>query len=263
MTSPATTLPTAGAAPRVALVTGASSGLGRATALVLARDGYALALAGRNAERLKAVQAACGASASHIIQAELTEEAAPALVIGQVMERFGRLDVLINAAGIIGSGPARAESDAAFDRMMDINLRSLWRLTRAALPALEATRGAIVNISSVAGLRPYVGIMSYCVSKAAVDQLTRCLALELGPLGIRVNAVNPGVVVTELHRNGGMDAAAYAAFLERGRDTHPLGRVGQPEEVAALIAFLASDRAAWITGATVSIDGGRALTSLR
>ena len=263
MTSPATTLPTAGAAPRVALITGASSGLGRATALALAKDGLALALSGRHAERLKAVQAACGAAATRLILAELTEDAAPARVVDETLTHFGRLDVLVNAAGIIGSGPARAETDGAFDRMLDVNLRTVWRLTRAAIPALEKTRGAIVNISSVAGLRPYVGIMSYCVSKAAVDQLTRCLALELGPLGIRVNAVNPGVVVTDLHRNGGMEEAAYAAFLERGKDTHPLGRVGQPEEVAALIAFLASERAAWITGATVSIDGGRALTSLR
>ena len=101
------------------------------------------------------------------------------------------------------------------------------------------------------------------MSKAGLDQLTRCAALELAPKGVRVNAVNPGVVVTEAHVRGGMDPAAYDQFLERSRTTHPLGRVGQPEEIAELIAFLASDRASWITGATYNIDGGRNITCAR
>jgi len=147
--------------------------------------------------------------------------------------------------------------------MMDVNVRAVFRLSREAIPHLEKTGGTIVNISSVAGLRPYPGLLPYCASKAAVDQMTRCLALELGPRGVRVNAVNPGVVVTNLHRAGGMNEESYQAFLERGDETHPLGRVGQPEEVAELVLFLASERAGWITGTTMSIDGGRAQTSLR
>jgi NAD(P)-dependent dehydrogenase (short-subunit alcohol dehydrogenase family) len=119
-----------------------------------------------------------------------------------------------------------------------------------------------VSLSSVAGPRPYAGILPYCVSKAALDQLTRCVALELAPQGVRVNAVCPGVVVTELHTVTGA-IADYPAFLERSKGTHPLGRVGQPEEVARLILFLLSEEAGWITGATVSIDGGRALASAR
>jgi NAD(P)-dependent dehydrogenase (short-subunit alcohol dehydrogenase family) len=115
----------------------------------------------------------------------------------------------------------------------------------------------------VAGLRPYPNLLAYCVSKAALDMLTRVTALELAPVGIRVNGVHPGVVVTDLHRRSGMDEAAYAGFLERSKETHPLGRVGRPEDVAALAVFLASDEASWITGADHSIDGGRALTSLR
>ena len=106
-------------------------------------------------------------------------------------------------------------------------------------------------------------VLAYCVSKAAVDQLTRCLALELAPDGVRVNAVNPGVVRTELHLRGGMDAASYQSFLTRSTSTHPLGRVGTPEEVAELILFLASSRAGWITGETVAVDGGRAQTCAR
>ena len=132
-----------------------------------------------------------------------------------------------------------------------------------ALPAIISRRGNIVNVSSVTGLRAFPGVLAYCVSKAGLDQLTRCAALELAAKGVRVNAVNPGVVVTEIHKRGGMSPEQYNAFLEHSKDTHPLGRVGDAKEVAELIFFLASDRASWITGATYSIDGGRAQTCAR
>src|SRR5688500_8378505 len=123
--------------------------------------------------------------------------------------------------------------------MMNVNVRAVFRLMQKALPSLIDRRGNIVNLSSVAGLRSFPGVLAYCVSKAAVDQLTRCAALELAPKGIRVNAVNPGVVVTQIHRRGGMSEDDYAAFLEHSKTTHPLGRVGDAEEVADLILFLA------------------------
>ena len=112
------------------------------------------------------------------------------------------------------------------------------------------------------GLSAFGGVLAYCVSKAAVDHLTRCAALELAPNGVRVNAVNPGVTVTNLHRRSGMAEAQYAAFLKRSKETHPMGRPGRPEEVAALILFLASEQAEWMTGETIPIDGGRHLTCL-
>src|SRR5213078_1341614 len=149
-----------------------------------------------------------------------------------------------------------------WDRVMDSNLRSLYLMTRAAAPELVRRKGGIVNLSSVASTRPYPGLIAYCVSKAAVDMLTRCVALDLAPHGVRVNAVNPGVVVTELHTVSNA-VPDYAGFLERSKATHPLGRVGKPEEVAALVLFLLSDEAGWITGTTSSIDGGRALASAR
>jgi NAD(P)-dependent dehydrogenase (short-subunit alcohol dehydrogenase family) len=134
---------------------------------------------------------------------------------------------------------------------------------RAATPHLVVSRGSVVNVSSVTGLRAFPGVLAYCVSKAGVDQLTRCAALELAAQGVRVNAVNPGVVVTNLHRRSGIDEANYAAFLERSKQTHPLGRAGEPGEIAELIVFLASERAGWMTGETISIDGGRHLTCAR
>src|SRR6266705_1505 len=137
--------------------------------------------------------------------------------------------------------------------MLCVNLRAVFHLMQLATPHLIKTKGNVVNISSVTGLRSFPGVLAYCVSKAAVDQLTRCAAMELAPKGIRVNAVNPGVTITNLHRRSGMEEERYSAFLEHSKTTHPLGRalnrVGTPEEVADLIVFLASDKAAWITGA--------------
>jgi NAD(P)-dependent dehydrogenase (short-subunit alcohol dehydrogenase family) len=119
------------------------------------------------------------------------------------------------------------------------------------------------STSSVASLRPYPGLLGYCTSKAAVDMIVQSAAIELAPKKVRVNAINPGVVVTELHTTAGLDPERYSAFLERSKSTHPLGRPGTAEEVAALACFLVSDEAGWITGQLASIDGGRALTSLR
>ena len=129
----------------------------------------------------------------------------------------------MNAAGIIGSGSVESTTDEQWDTMLDVNLRAPFRLMRAAAAPLSESRGSIVNVSSVTGLRAFPGVLAYCVSKAGVDQLTRCAALELAPKGVRVNAVNPGVVVSNLHRRGGMNEESYAAFLEHSKETHPLG----------------------------------------
>ena len=164
---------------------------------------------------------------------------------------------------MIGNGAVDATAPAEWDRVMDSNVRSIYLMTRAASPLLRRKKGAVVNLSSVAATRPYAGLASYCVSKAAIDQLTRCAALDLAAKGVRVNAVNPGVVVTNLHRRGGMNEENYSSFLTRARETHPLGRPGDATEIADLIFFLASDAAGWITGETISIDGGRHLTCAR
>jgi NAD(P)-dependent dehydrogenase (short-subunit alcohol dehydrogenase family) len=250
---------------RAALVTGATSGIGRATALGFAREGARLALVGRDAASLKeaaAQVASLGAEAVEI-QADVTIEADARRAVETAVERLGGLDVLVNAAGIISNGTVETTPLAEWDAMMNVNLRSVFHLMQLASPHLERRPGNVVNVSSVTGLRAFPGVLAYCVSKAGVDQLTRCAALELAPKGVRVNAVNPGVVVTQVHRRGGMGEEKYADFLEHSKTTHPLGRVGEAEEVADLILFLASNRAAWITGATYSIDGGRAQTCAR
>jgi NAD(P)-dependent dehydrogenase (short-subunit alcohol dehydrogenase family) len=248
---------------RVALVTGATSGVGRATALLFASEGARVALVGRSEEVLAEVAGEIEEGDHLTLRADVTDEADARRAVGEAAERLGGLDVLVNAAGVIGNGTVETTPLGEWDAMMNVNLRAVFHLMQLAAPHLARRPGNVVNVSSVTGLRAFPGVLAYCVSKAGVDQLTRCAALELAPKGVRVNAVNPGVVVTEVHRRGGMSDEAYARFLEHSKTTHPLGRVGSAREVAELILFLASDRAAWITGATYSVDGGRAQTCAR
>jgi NAD(P)-dependent dehydrogenase (short-subunit alcohol dehydrogenase family) len=250
---------------RAALVTGATSGIGRATALRFAEAGARVALVGRDGARLSKVASEVSerACAAVEIQADVTVESDAQRAVETAVEHLGGLDILVNAAGILSNGTVETTPLDAWDAMMNVNLRSVFHLMQLAAPHLEKRPGNVVNVSSVTGLRAFPGVLAYCVSKAGVDQLTRCAALELAPKGVRVNAVNPGVVVTEVHKRGGMSEEKYADFLEHSKTTHPLGRVGAASEVAELILFLASDRAAWITGATYSIDGGRAQTCAR
>jgi NAD(P)-dependent dehydrogenase (short-subunit alcohol dehydrogenase family) len=247
------------------IITGASSGIGRAAAERFLEAGATVMLVGRNEVILREIanQVVGESRRAHIVAADLTDEQQCETSVNRAAELMGGLDVLVNAAGILKSGAIENTSLEMWDEMMNINLRSIFHLMKLAVPHLEQSRGNIVNVSSVTGLRSFPGVLAYCVSKAGLDQLTRCAALELAPKGIRVNAVNPGVVVTNLHRSGGMTEDNYAKFLEHSKTTHPLGRVGDPREVADLVYFLASDQARWITGATVSIDGGRALTCAR
>jgi NAD(P)-dependent dehydrogenase (short-subunit alcohol dehydrogenase family) len=250
---------------RVAVVTGATSGIGRATALRLASEGARVALVGRSNEALSEVADEVRGRGGEALEvrADVMNEEDATRAVAETVEHFGGLDVLVNAAGIISNGTIENTALADWDAMMNVNLRSVFHLMQLSAAHLERRPGNVVNVSSVTGLRAFPGVLAYCVSKAGVDQLTRCAALELAPKGVRVNAVNPGVVVTDIHKRGGMGEDKYAAFLEHSKTTHPLGRVGSAAEVAELILFLASDRASWITGATYSIDGGRAQTCAR
>lgn len=250
---------------KVVLITGASSGIGRATALLFAENGAQVVAVGRNEKELNSLrdeaQGKNGSVKSAL--ADIRETTQVDKLVNDTFETFGQIDVLVNAAGIISNGSIETTTLDEWDKMLNINLRSVFYMMQKCVPPLEKTQGSIVNVSSVTGLRAFPGVLAYCVSKAAVDQLTRCAALELAGKQIRVNAVNPGVVVTNIHKRGGMDDEKYRAFLEHSKTTHPLGRVGEASEVAELIYFLASQKASWITGATYEIDGGRAQTCAR
>lgn len=252
-------------AGKILLITGATSGIGKATALRFARDGASIAAVGRDEKALIELRNQIDSLGAQFlaIRADLSLEKESELAVSKTVERLGGIDVLVNAAGHISSGTIETTSPKTWDAMLDINLRAVFVLMQQALPTIINRRGNIVNVSSVTGLRAFPGVLAYCIAKAGLDQLTRCAALELAAKGVRVNAVNPGVVITEIHKRGGMTEEQYEAFLEHSKETHPLGRVGKATEIAELILFLASDRASWITGATYSIDGGRAQTCAR
>ena len=249
----------------VAMITGATSGIGRAVAKRFAAAAAHVVIIGRDQSALEKValeiESAGGTSMSLAVDVTIDDHVRNAFE--SAISETSRLDVLVNAAGHISSGTIENTTLSAWDSMMHVNLRSVFLLMQLATPHLTQTKGNIVNISSVTGLRSFPGVLAYCVSKAGVDQLTRCAALELAAKGVRVNAVNPGVVVTDIHRRGGMNEENYEKFLEHSKTTHPLGRVGNAAEIAELVYYLASEKASWITGATYQIDGGRALTCAR
>jgi NAD(P)-dependent dehydrogenase (short-subunit alcohol dehydrogenase family) len=252
-------------ATKTVLVTGATSGIGKAAALRFAQAGANVAAVGRNESALLELESEMGKLGVDFlaIRANLADKTESEDAVESAVNHFNGLDVLVNAAGHISTGTIETTTLEAYDAMMNINLRAALILMQKAVPSLIERRGNVVNVSSVTGLRAFPGVLAYCVSKAGLDQLTRCAALELAAKGVRVNAVNPGVVITEIHKRGGMSQADYDAFLEHSKGTHPIGRVGDASEVAELIFFLASEKASWITGATYSIDGGRAQTCAR
>lgn len=242
---------------KVCLITGSSSGIGAATAHRLAKQGAALALSGRNVENLKAVAKDVGADKAFIVPGDVTNEADTEQILKNTIEKYGKLDVLINNAGILETGTIENTSLEQFDRLINTNVRSIYHLTMLAVPHLIKTQGAIVNVSSVNGIRSFPGVLAYNISKTAVDQFTRCVALELAAKNVRCNSVNPGVTITNLHKRGGMNDEAYAKFLEHSKTTHAMGRPGQASEIADAIVFLASDASSFITGANLPVDGGR------
>lgn len=244
-------------AGKVAIITGASSGIGAATARLFAKHGASLVLTGRNAENLKAVASECASIDPITVVADLEKEKDVEKIIKAAVESKGSIDILVNNAGILEMGTIETTSLEQYDRIMNTNVRAIYQLTMLAVPHLVKTQGCIVNVSSVNGIRSFPGVLAYNISKAALDQMTRCMALELAPKKVRVNSVNPGVVITNLQKRGGLDDETYAKFLERSKETHALGRPGEPDEVAQAIAFLASDQSSFTTGVSLPVDGGR------
>jgi NAD(P)-dependent dehydrogenase (short-subunit alcohol dehydrogenase family) len=243
------------------LVTGGSSGIGRAIALRAREAGAKVAVLARRPDALERAAKEIGALA---VPGDVRDPGDATRAVRTCVERFGRLTTLVNAAGVIGGAGTADTTRDEWERIVSINVDGTVEMCRAALDELKRAggEGAIVNISSVAGTRPFAPITAYCMSKAAVDMYTRCLALELAPQKVRVNAIAPGVVVTNLHTVTGA-VKDYPAFLERGRETHPLGFVGEPDDVAWMALYLCSDLARWVTGGIFPLDGGRACLSAR
>jgi 2,3-dihydro-2,3-dihydroxybenzoate dehydrogenase len=242
---------------RVALVTGATSGIGRACALRLAADGFAVVVGGRNSERATEVVdeiTAAGGTATTAL-GDVAEPGYGEAAVAATVAAHGRLDVLVNAAGVITRSDAEGTTDDEWHRVMSTNVDGLFRASRAALPAIRAAGGgSIVNISSTNGLVGGSGLAAYCASKGAVTNLTRAMALDHAAEGIRVNAVCPGAVDTRMLYSERSDT------IDEVRDMNlpdiPEGRIPDGSEVAELVAFLADDRSRHITGANISIDGG-------
>jgi 3-oxoacyl-[acyl-carrier protein] reductase len=238
---------------RVALVTGSSRGIGRAIAQAFARDGAAVVLnAGRSIAEARAVAQAIGSAGGKAvaIQADVTKPAEARRLVAEAVRAFGRLDVLVNNAGISDRTPFAEIDEATWHRMMDVHVTGPFFAAQAAAEPMTAQGGgAIINIASMRGIEPGTGAVHYNVSKAAVIMLTRCLARDLAP-HIRVNAIAPGYTETAFHAERTIaDRQAIASRI-------PLGRFAQPEEVAKAAVFLASEDAAYVTGDTLIVSGG-------
>ena len=238
---------------RTAVVTGASSGIGFATAVAMAEAGARLVLVGRNAERLsrceQAVQAAD--AEARVVRVDLTADEAPERIVREALDAFGAIDVLVHSAGIFEPMPFAETTMESFDRQLQTNVRAPFLITQRAAPHLRPG-SSVVFMSSIAGYVGFPNSAAYCATKGAIELMTRALALELSPLGIRVNVIAPGNINTPMNER----FRAMPGYLEKMNALTPAGRHGEPEEIAAAVVFVASDAASFVHGASFLVDGG-------
>ena len=237
---------------KVALVTGGGTGLGRATAKALLRDGFTVAVCGRRAERLKPKHN----ESFHPYACDIADNASVKRMVKAVLADHGRLDVVVNNAGIMRSEKIGQIKQATIEDLVRINLIGTVNVSLATIPALTKTKGHLIMLSSVLSQRPNPGTAIYSATKGGVESFAKALAVELAPKKVRCNVVSPALVDTEIYAHA-LDRPAFNKLLkERGR-AYPLGRAGVPEDISEIVAYLASDNTTWMTGVVIPMDGGR------
>jgi NAD(P)-dependent dehydrogenase (short-subunit alcohol dehydrogenase family) len=241
---------------KVAIITGAGSGIGRACALAFAKEGAKVTLVGRTKAKLEAVAEEMGEGA--FVQAgDISKRSDIERIVKATVEHFGQLDVLVNNAGILHAGTAESHTEAEWDETFAANVKGVWLLSRAALPHMrKAGKGSIINIASAIALVGARNRVAYSASKGAVLLLTKSMALDHAAEQIRVNCICPAIVETELVEKFISQAPDPEAARKQRQALHPIGRFGKPEDIAPMAVYLASDESAWVTGASFSVDGG-------
>ena len=234
------------------IVTGSSGGIGEGIARRFAGEGANVVINSRHREDCEKVAATLDEGRTLIVEGDVGKSEFSSRIVERTLDAFGRLDCLVNNAGVATSGMLEDASDDEIDRVIDINVKGTLYLCRAAIPSLSETGGSIVNISSVSGTGGDWTLPIYNASKGAVTNLTRALALQLGHKGVRVNAINPSVTRSDMTDGITGNEALLDAFMRR----LPLGRIGEPEDVAGAVAFLASEDAGFVTGVNLAVDGG-------
>jgi len=254
-----------GLSGKVAIITGSSSGIGLVVAEKLAAHGTKVTLSGRNLDGLAEAKKKCIAAGLKegdvcTVAGEITDEHTRERLVAETVKQFGKIDILVNNAGAsplssVAMGNANLQT---FDKVFDINVRALVDLTMKAVPHLIKTKGNVVNVSSVGGIRPVPNFIFYCMAKSSVEMFSRALAQELGPQGVRVNTVSPGLIRTNLPTSAGLsqDASKNVYESDLAKKRQVIGRVGEPEDIANLITFLVSDAASFVTGSNYVSDGG-------
>jgi meso-butanediol dehydrogenase / (S,S)-butanediol dehydrogenase / diacetyl reductase len=237
---------------KTAIITGGGSGIGLATARAFCKEGAKVILFGRRKEKLVSAAKELGDSVL-IFQGDMTHNDDLDQLINKTLNNFKGIDILVNSAGLFNGAPLHEISDPQWDEMMDINIRSVFQLTRRVLPIMMAQKsGSIVHISSILGLIAVPGVAAYNVSKGALNQFNRSIAVEYGSYGIRSNSICPGLIETDMTT----DLMKDASLMQEWSKEYPIGRFGKPEDVASACLFLASDESSFITGTVLPVDGG-------
>lgn len=247
---------------KVVLITGSSSGIGAGAAIHFVKLGASVTITGRNIEKLNKVAKQCEEISKNqplVVCGDLSDKEFLQTLLEETIKHYKKLDVLVNNAGVGGFGGIQNTSKEQYQRTLNVNLHAVYYLTMLAVPYLIETKGTIVNVSSTAGLRAIPQALAYCMSKAGLDQFTRCVALELASKQVRVNGINPGPVYTDICQNSGMTDEETDQLYELLKNAVPLKRIGTVEEIAKTIAFLAGEKSSFITGLTLPVDAGHQL----